>query len=347
MKRKLIKCLLFCFCGLATITFWGCTINDQGQTAKYRESKSLMGTIVQVDVCREGLEQNKIDLAYQDLWKRLEDISWRMYVLNEKSDIAKINKSFSKPVQVKADTYQLIRDAIYFSTLTNGAFDITVWPLIELWNSSVKQQRHPTQDMIDKILPSIGSEHIHLLENHQVSLTHPGTKIDVGGIAKGYAVDEAARILQRHDIRNFLIDAGGDMYAGGKNCQKQPWRVGIRDPRDKSKIISVVALSDAALTTSGNYEKIFAIELQRWSHILDPRTGYPQKNITSATVIAPTATEADALSTALCVLDIKEGTLLMSSLDDKYASLIVVMNEQHEITSYDSKYFKKYRIKIR
>jgi len=144
---------------------------------------------------------------------------------------------------------------------------------------------------------SLGVSSLAFLPGNQVRLTKKNVEIDLGGIAKGYALDEGARILRENGFRNFLIDAGGDVFAGGCNCESQPWKIGLRDPRNPQKVLDVLYLSNMAVTTSGDYERYYKISGQRWSHIMNPITGYPSQGILSTTVVAPVAQESDAFST--------------------------------------------------
>jgi thiamine biosynthesis lipoprotein len=307
--------------------------------------RMLMGTTVQLDVCRGQHRQDQVDEAYRDAWARLETISWKMNVFDGRSDVAKINHSDLKPVSVGEDTYAVIESAIRFSQETKGAFDITVRPLVDFWRQNEAKNIFPSQEAVDAVLLAIGFQNIQLLAGHQIKILLPNTKIDLGGIAAGYAVDEAAQILRQHGIENFFIDAGGDIYVGGKNCAGEPWRIGIRDPYDPKEFIDVVALENQAVTTSGNYEKYYTIQGQKWSHIIDPVTGYPQKGVISATVIAPTTIEADALATALCVLGEKPGTDYINALSGAYGSLIVSAHGGGAADRFESQEYKNFQYK--
>jgi len=318
----------------------GCTSKAQ-ESQKYTESKMLMGTVVRLDTCTEEIKDRPIDVIYAEIWGRLENISWRMNILDEKSDVARINQAFKNPVTVGTDTHQLLKQSIKFSKLTRGAFDITVWPLIKVWKEAQSKNIMPTREKIMEAKDLVGAENIKLLPEAQVKLAKKGVKVDLGGIAKGYAIDEAARIFREHDIESFFIDAGGDIYAGGLNCEGEHWRVGIRDPRNTSKFIKIVAITNAALATSGNYSQFFEIEGQKFSHIIDPSTGYPQKGVLSASVIAPTATEADALATALMILRVGEAAVLINGFKGDYASLIL-SGETDQMTQIPSEKFKEF-----
>jgi len=335
-------CLIFVivFCA-----FNGCSQREGLNSNKYRETQVLMGTIVHIDVCQDVQNTQEGMAAYKAAWERLKDIAWRMNVLDERSDVARINNSTGDPVLIGADTYMVLKHSQKYSRNTKGAFDITVWPLINLWKQSAKSNTLPTIEQIQKAQRAIGSNNIQLLPNNLVKRINPGTKIDLGGIAKGYAIDEVARIFRGYGILSFFIDAGGDIYVGGQNCSGKPWRVGIRDPRDRSTILNIVEVVDSAVTTSGNYEKYYTIANERWSHIIDPHSGFPQRNVISATVIAPTAMEADALATALCVLGGKPGTEFMNMLTERHASLIIVKDQSNRIKKFASENYASFETK--
>ena len=337
-KRNRIGVLLTC--GLIFLVLGAYAWKNVSRPRRYSETKMLMGTYVQVDVC--GSSQNIME-AYKHVWERLEDIAWRMNVYDERSDVTRINNAQFEPVYVGRDTYYVLERSADFSKATAGAFDITVEPLIELWRTSAGKNILPPQEQIDSVLQAVGSDNVELRSDGRVKLKNPRTKIDLGGIAAGYAVDEAARIFREHQVMDFYIDLGGDMYVGGKNCARRPWRIGIRDPRDRTKIIDVVEASDRAIVTSGNYEKYLEIQGEQWSHIFDPRTGYPQKDVVSATVIAPMAIDADAMATALCVLGGNDGTTYVDSLPEPFASLIIVRQSSGEIQQFPSLRYGKYQ----
>jgi len=319
----------------------GCSRSEEARAGKYRETQMLMGTIIHIDVCQEVQNTENGKLAYKTAWERLEDIAWRMNVLDVRSDVSKINTS-TEPVLVGSDTYAVLKHALKYFRQTGGAFDITVWPLIKLWKQSEINNTFPTVEQIQMTLKMIGTDNIQLLPNYFVQRSNFQTQIDLGGIAKGYAVDEVARIFREHGILSFFIDAGGDLYVGGQSCSGKPWRIGIRDPRDQSKTIDIVELVDGAVATSGDYEQYYIIDSERWSHIIDPNTGYPQKNVISSTVIAPSAMEADALATALCVLGSQLGTELMDTLTVKHASLIIINDESNQIKKTPNKTYSNY-----
>ena len=311
---------------------------------KYTQTGLFFGTQVKVDVCYESSQKEEVGKAVVAVWKRWEDIHWRMNVFNDKSDVANVNNSFRSPVKVGADTYYVIQEALHFNQLSSGVFDITVWPLIKLWKESAAKNQLPTPQQLTEVKKALGPQNIYLMPDNRVQVLNKETKIDLGGIAAGYAADEATKILRSHGFEDFLVDTGGDFYAGGLNCSQQPWRIAIKDPFDQTKILNVVQLSNAAVSTSGDYQQFYEIQGQRWTHIMNPITGYPEKGIASATVIAPTDIEADAMATALCILGGKQGSNLIDSLGPQWAS-IVITREERGAQQYESKNYRLFTAK--
>jgi len=333
--------LYFILFPIIFLLIFGCQPKTQPPYEKHSENKLLMGTTVKLDVCYKEEQSPQLTEAFEKVWERLGDIHWRMSIFDEKSDVHKVNQSFSDSKRIGNDTFQLIKEAERISKMTNGVFDITVWPLIKLWKEKEKENQLPTQDELKKVRMAVGFHQISFQKNNRIKILHPETKIDLGGIAKGYAIDEAVRIFRSYGLNNFLIDAGGDLYAGGRNCEDQLWRIGIRDPRDVSKMIDVVSVINAAVATSGDYQQYFAIQGQRWSHIINPKTGLPQTGVISATVIGPNAARADAFATALTILDGEKGISFIESLEEDFSALIFIQNEEDEVIRYETNSYRR------
>lgn len=314
------------------------------EEGRYSEAKLLMGTTVQIDVCYDENNEDDMPLAYTEVWERLGEIHWRMSSFNDISDVAKVNNAYENPVEIGDDTYAVIKNSIMWHERTSRAFDITVWPLIHFWKERDRSKTLPAPEEVAAVRASLGVDKIRLLPDSHVQITDPSLRIDLGGIAKGYAIDEAARILKENGFDQFLVDAGGDMYASGSNCRGLPWHLGIKDPRTKKQLLEIVALEDLAITTSGDYEQYVIIGNQKWSHIINPMTGYPQKGVVSASVIAPTAEEADALSTALTVLGPEKGVALIESLGEQYGCLILYGDHPKELKKAASQNFAQWLV---
>jgi len=319
----------------------GCNLYSGSKLIKHHESRYLFGTTVHLDACYEKEEAEKVRRGFFKAWQRLEKIQITMNSFDKRSDVEKINISNGKLVTIGQDTYELLKRSVDFSRLTDGAFDVTVYPLIELWKEGEKNNARPLDRAIKEAKKNVGAKNIQFLPNGRIKLALRKTKIDINGIACGYAADEAGRILKENGLRNFLIDTGGELLSSGKNCEKKAWQIGVRDPQDLEKTIDIVNLNDAGISTSGNYSQFYEIKGERFSKIIDPLTGYPTVGIMSATVIAPDATAADALSTALCVLGGPKGVKLIDSLGGQFAAIIMEKNGD-KITVYKSQRYPQF-----
>lgn len=312
---------------------------------KYRERNEMGKEIITIDVCvDQGSDTKKTARVLDDFWQTMRDIYTRMSNFIDDSDVGKINRSYQNPQKVGEDTVQLLNEAVRYKEITKGVFDITVRSIMEVWWQAQKENRLPTAEELTNAKANARLSSVKILLGNRVEIKNPNTKVDLGGIATGFALDEAVKVLHKRGIRNFLIDAAGDMYASGHNCSRKPWTIAIRNPEDKSRILDVVRVSDLSVSTSGDYEKFYFIQGQRFSHIINPLTGYPQKGVVSATVIAPTAIDNDVLATTLCILDPNEGTKLIDSLGKNYASIIMVKGKDGQMKVYKSKRYKEFQI---
>lgn len=192
----------------------------------------------------------------------------------------------------------LFKKALFVYRESDGCFDITVAPLSEIWGFRDHSFRVPSQEEIDSALQNIGMDKIVLEANGL--LLAPGMELDWGGIAKGYGVDLASQAMIETQIRDGFINAGGDLYCWGKNPDKKPWQIGIKNPRE-SGISAILSFTDFAAATTGDYQRFFIQEGIRYHHVFDPKSGYPSQGKRSVTVVGPETLICDALSTALFV----------------------------------------------
>lgn len=279
----------------------------------------VMGTEVRVRFYLENSQQATV--AKEAVVAEMNRIDKTMSPYIEDSLLSKINTLAStKPVVISAELYQLISDSIEISKISNGSFDITFSSVGYLYNYRLKQK--PTEaDLLAK-LPLINYKNIILnADKLSIYFNQPGVKIDLGGIAKGLSVDNSIAILKDFGVTDALVTAGGDTYALGDNEGKM-WRVGIKHPRAESKLVSILPLADTALSTSGDYERYFIEDGQRYHHILNPMTGKSVQSIQSVTILAENSTFADALSTSVFVLGVKEGLKLVNSLENVSAIIV-------------------------
>jgi thiamine biosynthesis lipoprotein len=208
----------------------------------------------------------------------------------------------------------VVRHSLNYFKQTRGAFDITVKPIIDLFRETVdvNLNQYPDSKALKYVLQRVGSEHIECT-NQMIRFNRPGMGITLDGIAKGYIVDQASKILLNRNIENHLINAGGDIRAWGVRQDKGPWTVAIQDPRKRTQHLDTIRISNAAIATSGNYEVYFDRE-KMFHHIVNPTTGHSPYTSASVSIIAPTAMKADALSTSVFVMSPKRGTHFINSL---------------------------------
>ncbi|MBL8013177.1 MAG: FAD:protein FMN transferase [Candidatus Omnitrophica bacterium] len=343
MRKYGIKVLLGFLIGFAIGWFFW---SQSRPLVKYRETNEIGDITVSIDVCvPQGEDTRKIARILDDVWQLKREILTRMSPLATQSDLSKVNSSYKNPQKISEDTYRILQQAIRFKDITRGAFDIGGGNLVELWKRCERQNRLPSEQEILEAKSASRTSSLKFLLGNRVEIVHPAMRIDLGGIASGYAVDQAVKLLQKKGVRNFLIDADGDMYASGQNCSRKPWTIAIRNPTDRSKIVDVIQVSNMSVSTSGGLESGYTIAGQRLSHIINPLTGVPQKQVASATVIAPTTFENDALARAVCVLNPKQGPSLIDSLGGQYACIIISKEKNGNLVFHKSRNYAFYQIK--
>ncbi len=285
----------------------------------YSDTRVMLGTYVEV-ACED---KSAAPLAFAEI-KRIEGL---LSKYNPDSEISRLNNSGR--LAVNPDTFYIIERAKYFWQASDGAFDITVAPLMDLWGFTDKKYRKPQDSHIKAVLGLIGSDKIILdKDKFVVELKIPGMKLDLGAIAKGYAVDCAIKRLREKGIKNCLINAGGQIYCLGTKSGGS-WKVAIKDPRSPG-LLDKLELKDQAVATSGDYMQYFTKGKSRYSHIMDPRSGYPSDSgVASVTVIAPDGLTADALSTAIFVLGREKGLELAAKFPKVTVKIITEDDKQN------------------
>lgn len=255
--------------------------------------------------------------AFEAVFAELERLESLMSVWRDGSDIVRLNAAAGiRQVAVSAEVMEALRAAGEVSDWTGGAFDVTFGALSDVWKFDHDQDnRIPSPEEIRRRLPLVDYRALVLDPKARTAyLTRTGTRAHLGGIGKGFAVDRAAVILRSRGLANFMIQFGGDLYVGGARGDR-PWRLGIRDPRGPAdRSFAAIDLADSSFSTSGDYERYFLRDGRRYHHILDPRTGEPARGSRSVTIVAETATLADALSTGVFVLGPEAGMALIERL---------------------------------
>ena len=284
------------------------------QGALVRETRTLMDTFCEISCysCDKDRAVVAIDAAFKEI-ERIEKVFSKF---DENSEVSKINKLAGlEKVDVNREVFSLIERSVYYSEISGGAFDITVAPLMEVWGFVFRHRSIPDEEAIKNALKGVGYKNIELdAKGLSLKFLNKETKIDFGWIAKGYAVDRAKDILVSQGIKNGLINLGGNIFALGNAPEKKSWEIGVYDPRNKGKLLHSFELTNKSISTSGNYERFFEIEGKRYSHIMNPFTGKPCQGIISVTIVADSAEQADALSTAIFVMGEEKGLKLAKSI---------------------------------
>ncbi|MDD5454973.1 MAG: FAD:protein FMN transferase [Candidatus Ratteibacteria bacterium] len=296
----------------------------------HKRTHILMGTFVEITLTQQR------DRLVDETAKKIQGWENELSVFKKGSDVKKLNSlEKDKTARVSDDVYEVIEKSIHYSKLTDGAFDITVSPLLKLWKfEGGKLKKTPSEEVIKKAMELVGWENVILVPKRKaVGFKKEGMSINLGGIAKGYIVDKAAEYLKKKGIKSALINAGGDIYCFGEKDDGELWNIGIQHPRKKKEIIGTLALTDKATATSGDYEKFVTLQGKKFSHIINPRTGYPvDNNIAQVTIVADTCIEADALATALMVMGKEKGLELIEKLPNTEAVIIEELQGKLEIT---------------
>ena len=280
----------------------------------YKRIFKALGTVgsISVPVCTD----------YEGIYavvKRVMDIEDTMSAFKPDSDVSRINANAGKDfVPVSADTMLLLKRSQYFSEISEGAFDITAAPLVGLWGVGKKQRYIPGEAEIQQTKSLVGYRDLILDEaGGRAMLARRGQSIDLGGIAKGYAADEARRILHEHGTQNALVNLGGNIWAMGQKNGLQPWRIGVQHPLEPTSVaMGDLLIEDKTVVTSGSYEKYFWHNGLRVHHILDPRSGKPaDTGLLGVSVVGDCSMDMDALATAVFVLGPEKGIRLLQRLN--------------------------------
>jgi len=306
---------LFAFLLVLSILVSGCLQSEPeegGELQEFQQTKSIMDTTVTVAIyaSNESEASKAIDDAFNEIYR----VDALMSPSKEDSQLNILNTRGEVENADPAFTY-VIEQSKYYSEKSEGAFDITIQPVLDLWKSKFLpggSQKPPTAGELNETLRLVNYSEIST-ENGNVSLK-PGMKVALGGIAKGYAVDKAIESLKKNGIENAFVNAGGDGKYIGQKPDGTPWMVGLQNPDRNEQYVTAIEARDIAVATSGNYERYFN-ESARVSHISDPRTGYPSEGIISSTVIARNAIDADAFATAIFVMGEEEGLEMIENLE--------------------------------
>lgn len=286
----------------------------------YTETQFLMDTVVEITAYGPGAEQGG-KAAFAEL-KRLHDLSNNF---DPASQVSQINQAAGRSkVKADPDLIAMLLRSNELAQKLDGTFDVTIGPLTDLWGIGRKGDYVPTQEDIDKTLPLVNYRLVAVdPAAGTVFLPKEGMKLDLGGIAKGYAVDKIIAILKNHGVKSALVNAGGDVRVIGRRPDGNPWRIGVMHPRKSEAVIAKLALTDwDTMETSGDYQRYIVHDGVRYAHILDPRTGRQPRQLASVTVAVNSSADGDIFSTALFVLGPERGMAALRKFPEVEAIMI-------------------------
>ncbi len=273
-----------------------------------------------------GLDGPRVRALFAEAIEEIKRVENLMTTWRPDSELSRVNAAAGRDaIKVSQETFDVVKEAVHTSDISEGTFDITFETLHGLWKFDQDLDPHPPSDAdIAKLLPFVGYKKIKLDPAvPSIMLQTAGTKMSLGGIAKGYGVDRAVAILDKAGLRSFYVQAGGDLFARGTKPDGKPWSAGVRDPRGPDgSYFALLGLADHAFSTAGDYERSYIVEGKRYHHIIDPRTGKPATASRSVTIWAKTALIADAIDDAVFILGPEKGIKLVESLDGVGAVII-------------------------
>lgn len=315
--------IFFAIAVLLILVLYGIKAYNSGAGHIEKETRFLMDTFVTISaIGSKPVTSKAIRLAFE----AIEDVDVRFNPLNPKSQVYAFNVRGESITDTQV--LDLVKLALRMSEELDGAFDITVEPLLKLWGFTDKKYRLPPDEEIKQVLPDVGYRHIKVTAQ-KVGKDNINTAIDLGGIAKGYALKKAVEVLRANGVKAALVDAGGDVYALGKKG-KSCWRVGIRNPRGED-LLGYVEVADQAVMGSGDYERFFMKDGRRYHHIFDPKTGYPTQGVEGVTLLFPDPVKGQILAKIPFVLGIEDGLKKLKSFPG--AEFIVFDDEGKQFNS--------------
>jgi len=297
------------------VLFFAVAASNSFSQQIFKKKQNLLGSPFEITVvASDSIQGNQfLELAISEV-KRVENLisDWI-----PTSQISNVNKNAGiGPVKVDSEVFDLVDRAVKISKLTSGAFDISYASMDRIWKFDGSMKEMPTAEAIKNSVAKVGYQNIILNKNESsIFLKNEGMKLGLGGIGQGYIADKIKALLQENGCSSGLVNVSGDINTWGKQPNGMPWTVGIINPMNKNKVFATFPLDDRAVETSGSYEKYVTFNGKRYSHIIDPRTGYPASGIISVSVFAKQTELADALATGIFVLGIEVGLDLVNQLN--------------------------------
>ena len=335
-KRRFFWTIFLLFLVIASVL-----IIRQNKSTPYQvASGKIFGTFYQVIYQND----NKLDKELED---ELRKINNEFSIFLDGSTVSAINQNISQG-ELTDMFLEVLKIAQETNKETDGAFDITVAPLVNAWGFGFQQRENISQQRIDSLLEIIGQDKIKL-ENRKIIKENPRTMLDFGAIAKGYACDVIGRMLKKNDIQNFMIEIGGEIVVHGKNAENQTWRIGVNRPDDdrsgtRRDLQTILQVTDKAIATSGNYRNFYYEDGKKYAHSINPKTGYPvEHSLLSATVIANNCATADAYATSFMVMGIEKAKKVLEK-HGELSAFFIYADEEGNYKTWE-KNLDKYKVK--
>ena len=296
----------------------------QQQSTPYQKNAGLIfGTTYSVTYqCGEDLQE--------EIEAELKKVDDEFSMFNSQSIVARLNNG--EQPELSNDFIDVFKLARQVSEDTNGAFDITVAPLVNAWGFGFKHEQMPSKEQVDSLREIIGYRYV-TLKDKTITMQKPGMMLDFSAIAKGYGVDVVARLLERHDIKNYMVEIGGEITTRGINPERVPWRIGVNKPSEDAlnenhELQTILNVTDKSMATSGNYRNFYVKGGKKYAHTIDPKTGYPvQHSLLSATVLTDRCAKADAYATSFMVLGMDGAKQILERHKELMAYLIYTDNK--------------------
>ena len=324
--------LAVCLCLIGAAAFApGCKKDESTEpTAFSHKPKLIMGTETELTAVALNSKQADAAKALLAAERALRNVEVKMSSWLDASELSLFNQAIAgQPAKLSETTLGLLRLSKQLAKQTDGAFDATCLPILQLWRDARKNKRLPTTLQIARAVSQCGWDKIELGADSATKKIDDAS-VDLGGIAKGFGIDQAAEALQAGGMLGGMVNVGGDVRCFGQRVGGGKWRIGVKNPFNSKELFAIVEIPSGSVCTSGNYERFFEIDSKRYSHIVDPRTGQPVDLAPSVTVFAPTATSADAWATALSVLG-EAGLELIDESSGLEAMLIIGGPEDYRL----------------
>ncbi|WP_432663776.1 FAD:protein FMN transferase [Wukongibacter baidiensis] len=339
-KRKTIALLFMVMSVLLIVSACSSKI-EEPKNEPVSKTEFVLGTVATIKIYDDVDTSVKEDV-FNKVFSRLREVEDKMTINAESSEVISINSNAGKDfIKVSEDTLYVIKRGKYFSEISKGRFDISIGPLVKLWNIGTEEAKVPSKEEIEDKKALVDYNKVVLNEaDSEVILKDEGMVLDLGGIAKGYGADAVVEILKENNIKHAIINLGGNVFAYGNKIDGTPWKVGVQNPKSsRGEYLGIAKVVNQTVVTSGIYERFFEEEGNRYHHILDTDTGYPvENNLTGVSIIADSSIDADSLSTAVFALGLEEGMKFIEEIDTADAVFVTKDSEVYVTSGLKEKF---------